>query len=47
VYDIGPWTPASEGGAFFVATGGAGITEAYIDCLWLVEAGAAATTKPK
>jgi hypothetical protein len=41
VYDIGPWTPTKDGGAFFIATGGAGISEAYIDCLWLVETGAA------
>jgi hypothetical protein len=36
-YDLGPWTPTENGGVFFICTGGEGVSDVYLDCLWLVE----------
>ncbi len=37
VFDVGPWTPTEHGGVFYIARGRAGVSEVYLDCLWLVE----------
>ncbi|HUT59241.1 MAG TPA: DUF4838 domain-containing protein [Phycisphaerae bacterium] len=36
-YHLGHWKPGANGGVFYAATGPKGITDAYIDCLWLME----------
>jgi hypothetical protein len=36
-YDLGVWKPTKDGGTFYVATGKAGVKDAYLDCLWLIE----------
>jgi hypothetical protein len=45
VYDVGPWKPTEGGGTFYIATGRSGVSEAYLDCMWLVEQ-PAGTTEP-
>ena len=37
VFDVGPWKPTEKGGVFYIARGRAGVSEVYLDCLWLIE----------
>jgi hypothetical protein len=46
VFDVGPWKPTNEGGSFTISAGRSGITDAFIDCLWLAEAPAAGPAAP-
>ncbi len=36
VFDIGPWKPTENGGVFYIARGRTGVSDVYLDCLWLV-----------
>jgi len=37
VYDVGVWRVPEDGGSFYIATGRSGVSDAYLDCMWLVE----------
>jgi len=37
VFDIGPWKPTENGGVFYIARGRTGVSDVYLDCLWLIE----------
>jgi len=37
VFDIGPWKPTEKGGVFYIARGRTGVSDVYLDCLWLIE----------
>jgi len=37
VFDIGPWKPTKNGGVFYIARGRSGVSDVYLDCLWLIE----------
>lgn len=37
VFDIGPWQPDKNGGAFYIARGRTNVKLVLLDCLWLAE----------